>query len=88
VLAHARQNRPGSVGGLLPAISPSPAAFTPGPGGPTARGRDASVTAGAALAGRRLPGTLIVLTAAFAAALAASAGRLALTRRARRRRAR
>jgi hypothetical protein len=88
VIAHTRQPGPGgSLGGLLPAISPSPTPAAPVPGVPPARGRITSVAADTAFASRRLPGTLILVAVAFAVALAGSGAGLGVFRRVRKRRA-
>jgi hypothetical protein len=87
VIAHTRLPAPGSIGGLLPAVSPS-AAPTPDPGQRASGGRVTSVAAETAFAGPPPPDALILLTIAFAVALAGSAAGLGIARRTRKRRAR
>ena len=76
----------GNIGGLLPLISPSPAAFAPSQIRHVVFGRADSVTMGPAPAVRRFDPA--VLLAAAAVVIAATGGWLARTGRGQRRRAR
>jgi hypothetical protein len=77
----------GNIGGLLPVISPSPAAFSPSQIRRVAFGRDDSVTMGPGPVARR-PATAVLLAIAAAIIIATTGGWLAVTGRGQRRRAR
>ena len=77
----------GNIGGLLPVISPSPAAFAPSQVRQLTFGRDDSVTMGAGPVARR-SGTAVLLAIAAAIVIAAAGGWLAVTGRGQRRRTR
>jgi len=77
----------GNIGGLLPVISPSPAAFSPGHVRRVVFGRNDSVTMVRGPAARR-PATAVLLAIAAAIVIATTGGWLAVTGRGHRRRAR
>jgi hypothetical protein len=77
----------GNIGGLLPVITPSPAAFAPGQVRQLTFGRDDSVTMGPGPVARR-PGTAVLLAIAAAIVIAATGGWLAAAGRGQRRRTR
>jgi len=77
----------GNIGGLLPVISPSPAAFAPGQVRRLTFGRNDSVAVGPGPVARR-SGTAVLLAIAAAFVIAAAGGWLAVTGRGQRRRTR
>jgi hypothetical protein len=77
----------GNIGGLLPVISPSPAASAPSQVRQLTFGRDDSVAIGLKPVARR-SGTAVLLAIAAAIVIAATGGWLAVTGRMRRRRTR
>ena len=76
----------GNIGGLLPLISPSPAAFAPSQIRHVVFGRADSVTMGPAPAARRFGPAVLAIAAAVV--IAAAGGWLAVTGRGQRRRTR
>jgi len=74
----------GNIGDLLPVISPSPAAFSPGHVRRVAFGRDDAVTMAPAPVARR-PAAAVLLAIAAAIVIATTGGWLAVTGRGRRR---
>ncbi len=83
-----RPSLPGSIGRLLPAISPSPAAYSPAQVRHLAYGQADAATMGPGQAAASGPGTLVLVAVAGAVVIATAGGWLAVTGRAVRKRRR